>query len=203
MNASSKHNSQGISGLSVTRAFNELKKGDHSAAALLWQFLQKRLLDLCKSVTRNNQHPVYDEQAVAMDAFYSLCSGFESNRYDEIANRDELWSLLAVITVNTARKKAAHEMRIKRGREFHRVEDSEKALAQCTDCQPTPEFTLLMQDECSRLLRLLGKEELQMVAMHKVEGFTNEEIASSLGCTRRAVQRRLALIRGIWSEEIS
>ena len=189
-------------GLSVTRVFNELMNGDQDAASQLWEFLQKRLLDLSRNVTRKNKTVIYDEQDVALSAFVTLCDGFESKRYDKVANRDELWRLLAVITINKARKQATYEKRMRRGGEFTRVEDSEKVLGLIPDRHPDPEFTLTMKEECSRMLQLLGKKELQQVAMHKVEGFTNEEIAERIGCTRRAVQRRLALIREIWSEEV-
>lgn len=188
--------------MSVTRIFNDLKNGEQSAATQLWQFLQKRLMELSRSATRNNQHRAYDEQDVALSAFYKLCDGCQSNRYDAISSRDELWRLLAAITVNTARKKAASEMRQKRGGSLTRIDDAETILGRTPDQHPTPEFSLLMQEECSRLLKLLGKPELQMVATHKVEGYTNQEIAIRLGCTRRAVQRRLTLIREIWSEEV-
>ena len=189
------------SGLSVTRICNDLKRGDQSAATQLWEFLRKRLLDLSKHVTRNNPGCSYDEQDVAVSAFATLCNGFESNRYEQVANRDELWRLLAVITVNKARKKAAYETRIKRGGRFNRIENGEQILALLPDREPDPEFTLLMQEECSRLLNLLGKQELQMVALLKVEGYKNEEIAERMGCTRRAIQRRLALVKEVWSEE--
>ena len=191
------------SGLSVTRIFNDLKNGDHSAAGQLWCFLQKRLMNLSRNATRHDQKMVYDEQDVALSAFFTLCDGCESQRYDNIANRDELWRLLAVITVNKARKKAAHENRLKRGGGLTRVDDGDALLRLLPDGRPGPEVALLMQDECSRLLQLLGKKELQLVALHKVEGHTNEEIAARLGCTRRAVQRRLSLIRNIWAGEVT
>ena len=35
----------------------------------------------------------------------------------------------------------------------------------------------------------------------RVEGYTNDEIASKLGCTRRTVQRRLNLIRDLWQRD--
>jgi DNA-directed RNA polymerase specialized sigma24 family protein len=43
--------------------------------------------------------------------------------------------------------------------------------------------------------------ELRNVALRKVEGYSNEEIAAQLGCGLRTVERRLRLIRGIWEQE--
>jgi DNA-binding NarL/FixJ family response regulator len=42
-------------------------------------------------------------------------------------------------------------------------------------------------------------EELQQVARFKLEGYTNEEIASAIGRVERTVERRLDHIRKIWA----
>jgi DNA-directed RNA polymerase specialized sigma24 family protein len=61
----------------------------------------------------------------------------------------------------------------------------------------------MMQEECQRLLGRLKKRDVQLVALLKVDGYTNEEVANRLGCTRRSVQRRLELIRHIWGEDVA
>lgn len=68
--------------------------------------------------------------------------------------------------------------------------------------EPTPEVADRMQSECERLLDLLNDENLRSLALLKLEGYTNEEIAVQLGCARRTVQRRLSLIQEIWSQEV-
>ena len=67
---------------------------------------------------------------------------------------------------------------------------------------PCPENRAIMQEECKRLLSLLEKRELKLLALLKVEGYTNQEIAEQLGCSRRTIQRRLDMIRDIWIEEL-
>jgi hypothetical protein len=49
----------------------------------------------------------------------------------------------------------------------------------------------------------LGDEELQRVALGKLEGYDIEEIAAPLGLVPRTVQRRLQLIRRLWEQELS
>ena len=51
----------------------------------------------------------------------------------------------------------------------------------------------LAKDEC--LLAGLGDEELRSVAVWKLEGYTNEEIAAQLGRAPSTVARKLQLIR--------
>jgi DNA-binding CsgD family transcriptional regulator len=39
------------------------------------------------------------------------------------------------------------------------------------------------------------------VAVWKLEGYTNAEIAAKLDCTPRTVERKLRIIRGLWQRE--
>ncbi len=64
--------------------------------------------------------------------------------------------------------------------------------------EPTPEFTAMVAEEYRRLLDGLGDDSLRQVAVWRMEGFTNDEIAARLGCARRTVARRLDLIRKTW-----
>ena len=51
-----------------------------------------------------------------------------------------------------------------------------------------------------RLLGMLKDETYRNVAVWKMEGFTNKEIAVKLGCAQRTVERRLILVRSRWSD---
>lgn len=145
---------------------------------------------------------VYDEEDIANSAFGALCHGLEGGRYDELASREELWRLLAVITVNKARNRARDTNRVKRGGNVTRIEDNEMFLSLIADAELPPDVLLACEEECERLLGLLEQRELKLVAVLKVEGYTNDEIASQLGCSRRAIQRRLNLIRNFWTGEL-
>jgi DNA-directed RNA polymerase specialized sigma24 family protein len=64
--------------------------------------------------------------------------------------------------------------------------------------EPTPEFAAQAAEEYRRLLERLGDDQLRSIAVWKMEGYTNEEIAARLGCAVVTVERRLHLIRKIW-----
>jgi DNA-directed RNA polymerase specialized sigma24 family protein len=64
--------------------------------------------------------------------------------------------------------------------------------------EPTPEFAAQAAEEYRRLLERLGDDQLRSIAVWKMEGYTNEEIAARLGCAVATVERRLHLIRKIW-----
>src|SRR5260370_153675 len=61
-------------------------------------------------------------------------------------------------------------------------------LDQVADHEPTPEFAALIADELGRLLGLLREESLRQVALLRMEGYSNEQVAGRLGCSLRSVE---------------
>ena len=176
-----------------------MRLGDEVAAEFLWKFTNAKLTSLARQKTGSSG--TYDEEDVALDAFASLCDGLQDGRLDQIADRQSLWSILATITINRARKFARDEKRLKRGGGM--AQNLDKSILENTPSgEASPDISLVGKDECRRLLGLLGKKELQTVALLKVDGHTNDEIAEMVGCTRRSIQRRLNLIRDVWSNEL-
>ena len=74
-------------------------------------------------------------------------------------------------------------------------------IDQVVGSDPTPEFAAQLTEECSRLLERVGDETLRQVAVAKMEGYSNDEIAARLGVKTRTVERKLNLIRDIWSQQ--
>jgi DNA-directed RNA polymerase specialized sigma24 family protein len=60
-----------------------------------------------------------------------------------------------------------------------------------------------MAEEWQRLLDRLGDNTLRSVAIKKMEGHTNDEIAGLLGVVPRTVERKLRLIRELWENVAS
>jgi hypothetical protein len=71
---------------------------------------------------------------------------------------------------------------------------------------PDPDPALAFAESCRRLLEMLPTQELRDVAVWKLEGYTNEEIAPKMnggnGRAVSAVESKLARIRKIWGKEI-
>jgi DNA-directed RNA polymerase specialized sigma24 family protein len=106
-----------------------------------------------------------------------------------------------VVTLNKARSRARNENTLSRGRDFKRLELSDLAMHEIDSLVDDPAMVALFKDECKTMLDMIDRKEVKLVALLRVEGYTNEEIAQRLGCTRRSVQRRLNLIRNVWSRE--
>ena len=53
-----------------------------------------------------------------------------------------------------------------------------------------------------RLMALLTDDSQRQVARLRMEGYANQEIAEQLNVSLRSVERKLGIIREIWSREI-
>jgi RNA polymerase sigma factor (sigma-70 family) len=194
---------------SVTRWVTALKAGDAAAAQPLWERYHRRLVALARQKLRPSRRRVADEDDVVQSAFHSFFRGVARGRFPQLNDRDNLWRLLVVITARKALDQLAHERSKRRGGGTAGGEPrmspagaawDEAALEQVVGEEPTPEFAAQVAEECRRLLDLLGDETLRQVAVWKMEGCTNDEVAGRLDCSRRTVARKLETIRIIWSQ---
>ena len=193
---------------SVSVWIAELKAGDGQAAQRLWEGYFPRLVGLARKKLREIPRRVADEEDVALSAFDSFCCGVKEGRFPRVTGRDDLWPLLVTITARKALQLLRHQGRQKRGGGAVRGDsafqgaaaggDDEPGLEQIVGSEPTPEFAAQMAEECQRLLAQLGEGDLREVAILKMEGYSNEEIAAKLGCVPRTVERKVALIRSLW-----
>ena len=196
-------------GGSITHRIDALRAGDPAAAQLLWERYFDRLVRLARSRLRATGRPsaAADEEDAVLSAFDSFCAGAVRGRFPQLTDRDDLWRLLVVITARKVQAQARREGRQKRGGGLVRRESdvpgaggtsATAGLDHLIGAEPTPEFAAQAAEECRRLLDALEDESLRQVALARLEGYTNEEIAGRLGCARRTVARRLELIRKTW-----
>ena len=65
--------------------------------------------------------------------------------------------------------------------------------------EPTPEVVAELHDLINHLVSKLPEDQRRVV-LHKLQSFTNEEIAAQTDCVPRTVERKLQLIRTAWSK---
>ncbi len=184
---------------SVTRWIGALQGGDPAAAQPLWERYYERLVRLARlrlQGARTGRSEADEEDAV-LSAFDSFCAGAVQGRFPQLADRDDLWRLLVVITARKVQAQTRRERRQKRGGgrvwnesemvDDHDAEEPKWALDQVVGHEPTPEFAATLTEECRRLLDALDDDALRQVALDRLEGYTNDEIAARLGCARRTV----------------
>ena len=187
---------------SVTQWIGRLKDGDAAAAQSLWEHYFQRLLLLAQERLRGTPCRVADQEDVVVNAFDSFCRGLRQGRYPQLSDRNNLWELLIVITGRKAIDQIKHERRQKRGGGAVRGDSvfasEEDGFAKLQGREPSPDFAAEVAEAYQRLLNKLGDEELRNIAVCKLEGWTNPEIAQQLGCAISTIERRLRLIRAIW-----
>jgi DNA-directed RNA polymerase specialized sigma24 family protein len=196
-------------GGSVTNLLRLFKVGDPDAARRLWDRYCRRLLGLARTRLQGVPRRAADEEDVVLSAFNSFCRAAEQGRFPRLDDRDDLWRLLVLLTARKALDLREHEARQKRG--GGRVQDeaaladpgahADDALARVIGREPTPELAALLAEEFERRMDQLGDAQLQCVALRKLEGYTDAEIAAELGCVERTVARRLRVIRSLWVQE--
>ena len=157
----------------------------------------------------NNRRAVSDEEDVALSAFHSFCEGVGRGQFPRLADRDDLWRLLATITTRKVICSLRHQTRQKRGGGNVLGESAltdanvtgTEGMAQFLSREPTAEAAIEFAEARDRLFDRLADPTLKFIALRKLEGRTSDEVAAELGTTRRTVDRKLQLIRALWLEE--
>jgi DNA-directed RNA polymerase specialized sigma24 family protein len=190
---------------SVTRWVGGLKVGDPEATRRLWERYFADLVKLARSRLRNAPRVVADEEDAALSALDSLFRGVEHGRFPRLDDREDLWRILVTITARKTTDLVQHELRQKRGGGQVRNEADLAASAleaggigQAPGHEPSPELALMMAEECRRRFDDLPDDSLRDVAKLKLDGYTDREIATHLGCGLTTVERRLRTIRSLW-----
>ncbi len=189
----------------ITSFFLQLRDGQQSAATPLWNHFFPRLLGLARKTLAGRTHRVADAEDAVQSAFFDFWKQLNRNIPDQGIDRNGLWRLLATITVRKVLKQQERENATKRG--GGRVQLA--SALECDDasanpfewdvrfCQlPTPEADLV----CEELLMQLD-EECRAVALLRLMGYRNREVANILERAESTIERKLQLIRRIWDDD--
>jgi RNA polymerase sigma factor (sigma-70 family) len=183
------------SGQSITRLIRAAQKDRDSAVSPLLAAYFDRLVQLARQRLANLPGMAGYDEDLALRSFYSVYQRVrDPARPLQLNGRDDLWRLLATRTIS----RAIDLVRRFRPGEVPGEHDIEQLLAR----EPRPEEAAEMADECRRLLNLLDEPELRLIALLKVEGYTNEEIAARLDCVPRTIERKVRRIRVLWKHEL-
>lgn len=185
----------------------QLRGGDDRAARRLWEAYYCKLVALARRKLEGRMRLVGDEEDVALSAFKSFCRGVENGRFPDLNDRDDLWRLLVTITLHKVLRLVRDETRQRRGGNLRavssmRVNGASDALDQLIGNEPTPELAAQLAEQCQAMLKQLPSSELVELAIFKMEGYTNAEIAARWGKAERTVERKLRLIRHAWSQHV-
>lgn len=195
---------------SITQWLDQIKDGEDAAVQRIWERYYRRLVGMARKKLQDTPRRVSDEEDVVVDAFASFCRGAEAGRFPKLNDRQDLWQVLVMITARKAINQIKHDFRQKRGGGQVRGEsvflggmsDEDRAgIDQIVGQEPTPEFAAQVSGQCEELLQQLGDQTLVSIALAKLEGYSNDEIAAQLDVRTRTIERKLRTIREIWATE--
>jgi DNA-directed RNA polymerase specialized sigma24 family protein len=193
----------------VSRWIAALKQGDEDAAERIWEPYYRQLEALCRKRLPASLRRVSDDEDLALSTFASLFTEAREGCLPSLTDRSDLWQLLVTIACRKAANRVRWETQQKRGAGRTRGESvfaangelTSDGLDQVVGDEPTPETVLLMAEGLQSLLRQLPDAKLSEIAMLKLKAYSNGEIARTLDCSLRTVERKLMRIRAIWSSE--
>ena len=194
----------------ITDWIHRLRRGDSRAAQAIWEGYFDKLAALSRQKLASVPRRAADEEDVALSALKSFCQGIVANRFPKLDDRHDLWKVLVTITSRKVLAQRRRHFSKKRGGGKVRGESVFLPLAsqpaeadgidQVLGREPTPELAATLAEQCSGLLAQLD-DRLKPIALAKMEGFSNQEIAERLDVALRTVERRLGQIRQIWSAQ--
>lgn len=187
-------------GHSVTVLLQQVKGGDEDAAFAIWERYFGRLVALAERRLPDGMGRVTGPEDIASSAFECLLRGAREGRFRQLESRDDLWQILVVIAVRrtcnvirSSNRRAKGESRL-----VGNEDDVRNGLVREIDNNPTPESLLMVQEVFEVLMQNLD-EQLQAIVRYRLAGYTQSEIATKLGITTRSIQRKMVLIRKMWT----
>lgn len=190
----------------VSHWIDLVKDGDSLAAHQIWHHYFDRLVRAVRGRLSGQNRAVTDEEDVVLSVFNSFYDAAQNGRFPDLADRDDLWRLLLRMSARKVIDKRRHDQRQRRGRgiQLHSLDqaDDDKSVIEVIGREPSPEMVFIMEESLEQFFSHLGVGQLRDLAVAKLEGYSNAEIAKSFECSERTIERRLHLIREKLQQEL-
>lgn len=198
---------------SITQCLQRLKEGDSFAEHQLWTRYLPSLLHMAQYQMRGVVDVTLEPDDVASVVFQRFLSGIQKKQICKLDDREDLWQVLLMLTKRTSIDGLRRILAAKRGLNKRTSGRSAGDSAEATSrsrandvsssglesLTPTPEEAALLSEQFEIRLGQLADPSLRRVALAKLSGCGNQEIAEQLGCSLRSVERKLGLIRRKWT----
>ncbi len=189
----------------------KVRVGDEAATAVLWETYFQQLVRIAAKRLPINLRRSGDEEDIAISAFHSFIAGVRRDQFPELSGPDNLWGLLITLTSRKSQAHLRRQTRQKRGGGNVRGESvfvdrtgdlKGAGIGGVSGGEQPADVHAELAEACDVLLDQLDDEQLKQIAIMRMDGYLVDEIAKRLELSKRAVERRLQLIRRIWSEEL-
>lgn len=185
---------------SITRWLNNLRAGQSQAAAPIWRRYQAKLVSLASQQLEANPDRAVDGEDVVQSSFRNVCLAVQNGKYPDIDNREDLWGLLYIATVNRVRQ---HYRELKAVKRSH-ISSRQTLKPSILEDLQSPFAEAQMADLLEYLLRELDLEDpshlLRKIALLYLDDHSASSIAKLLQKRKTNILISLRLIRSIWQE---
>ena len=187
-----------------------VREGDDQAITRLWENYYQQLVRVAAGRLPSHLKRTGDEEDIALSAFHSFIAGIRLDQFPDLRGPDNLWGLLITLTSRKVHAHLRHQTRKKRGGGSVRGESvfldrsgqqMGAGIGGVTGAMPPADLNAELTEACELLLDQLPDEQLRQIAIMRMDGFLVDEIAERLELSKRAVERRLQLIRRTWTEQ--
>ena len=191
---------------SVTGWLNYAKSGDPDAVSHLCDRYFKRLAEVARARFGASNRVVADEEDIANSVLETLFRNFANGQFPELQDRNDLWSLLLTITNRKVASQIRSNLRQKRG-SGHVIAmtdmqgDIHPEIDFSASKYPTHETLSILSDLCNTLVDRLKDPDIQQIAVLKLAGYSNREIAFKLERLPKSIDRKMNIIREQWLTE--
>jgi RNA polymerase sigma-70 factor (ECF subfamily) len=178
------------------------RDGDQQAAALLFHRYVQKLVGLAQRRLNSQIGRRIDADDVVQSAFRSFFRGARDGRF-HLESGQDLWRLLAVITITKVKKQVEFHTARKRDFQLERspsTEDSATDVSQQADDEPSPADTLALVEQVEHIARQLGADQQRIFAM-RLDGHPLDDIAATLSISERTVRRVLDKIKALLHDQ--
>ena len=183
----------------ITKLLVRLETGDPNVTHEIWEACYPRLVTLARRRLEGLTRKMKDEEDVALSALKSFFKAAERGRFPDLRDSDDLWRLLCTITVRKAidvRRYEARRPTVGESRLGHPDPENcgmHHLPANIDEAAFAEQISEVLEHRLTEL-----PDDLREMAIAKLEGYTNEEIAERMQVALRTVERRLHLIRRRW-----
>jgi DNA-directed RNA polymerase specialized sigma24 family protein len=195
---------------SVTEWLVSLKRGSDEAAQKLWQRYYEQLVRAAHRKLGHLPRRVADENDVAQEAFTNFFAAVQTGRFPRLDDRHDLWDVLLMLADRRAKDQMRKQLAEMRGGGAVRGESALDApgatgtagLGRLEDPERLQETVDGLIEALRSGWKTFEDETLCKIALDKLQGYENREIAERHGMALRAVERKLQLTRRLLAEEM-
>lgn len=196
----------------ISEWMDRLRRREGQAEHEMWQTYFCDLVALARNRLTRLPRREMDEEDIALSALHSFHRGVVANRFPQLTERENLWRILVTITLRKVSAQRRRHFAKRRGGgrvrgeslfQQHAAEgEKTSGIHQILGASPSPEVIAAFTEQCDLLFARLD-EFLKPIALLKIEGYSNLEIAEGLDLALRTVERRLSTIRTLWTQALA